>query len=139
MNKLEIMNNITRSFNKVGFKLKKHSPEILLVAGVAGTVTSAVMACKATTKAADILDEVRHRAEPRQRNRRQHHAVLEVVENLVLHEHLLDLRAVTVDLVRYCCLDKCTEVRVSYPLSLLRRLRFNHAVIVEREIANADV
>lgn len=57
MNKLEIMNNITRSFNKVGFKLKKHSPEILLVAGVAGTVTSAVMACKATTKAADILDE----------------------------------------------------------------------------------
>lgn len=59
MNKLEIMNSITRSFNKVGFKLKKHSPEILLVAGVAGTVTSAVMACKATVKANDILEETK--------------------------------------------------------------------------------
>lgn len=53
----EIMNNATRTFNKVGIKFKKHSPEILIVAGVVGTVTSAVMACKATTKLDDILDE----------------------------------------------------------------------------------
>lgn len=52
----EIMSNATRTFNKVGFKLKKHSPEILIAAGVVGTVTSAVMACKATTKLNDILD-----------------------------------------------------------------------------------
>lgn len=53
----EIMNNATRTFNKVGIKFKKHSPEILIIAGVVGTVTSAVMACKATTKLDDILDE----------------------------------------------------------------------------------
>ena len=52
----EIMNNATRTLNSVGFKLKKHSPEILITAGVIGTVTSTVMACKATTKLNDILD-----------------------------------------------------------------------------------
>ena len=57
MKKFEFMNNMTRTFHKVGFQLKKHSPEIMLVAGVAGTVASAVMACKATTKVHDILEE----------------------------------------------------------------------------------
>lgn len=50
MSKLEIMNNVTRTFHKVGFKFKKHSPEILVVAGTVGLVTSAVLACKATLK-----------------------------------------------------------------------------------------
>lgn len=57
MKKFEFMNNMSRTFHKVGFQLKKHSPEIMIVAGVVGTVTSAVMACKATTKVHDILEE----------------------------------------------------------------------------------
>ena len=52
-----LRNGTTRAINKVGFQIKKHSPEILVAAGVVGTVTSAVMACKATTKAGDILEE----------------------------------------------------------------------------------
>lgn len=56
MNKTEIMNKLTRTFNRTGLKLKKHSPEILLVAGVAGIVTSGVMACKATLKVEEIVD-----------------------------------------------------------------------------------
>ena len=59
MKKTELMNNLSRTFNKVGFNLKKHSPEILVVAGVVGTVTSAVMACKATTKLNDILEDAK--------------------------------------------------------------------------------
>ena len=59
MKKLEIMNSVTRSFHKAGFQLKKHSPEILVVAGVVGTVASAVMACKATTKVGAILEETK--------------------------------------------------------------------------------
>ena len=55
----EIVNKMTRAFHKVGFKLKKHSPEILVVAGVIGTVTSAVMACKATLKVSDVIDETK--------------------------------------------------------------------------------
>ena len=55
----EIINTITRKFHRIGFQLKKHSPEILVVAGVVGGVTSAVMACKATTKAGDIIEDTK--------------------------------------------------------------------------------
>ena len=57
MNKTELMNMLTRKIHKVGFELKKHSPELLVTAGVVGSVVTTVMACKATTKAGDILDE----------------------------------------------------------------------------------
>lgn len=56
--KTELMNKMSRSFHKLGLNVKKHSPEILLVAGIAGGVTSAVIACKATTKAGAILDDM---------------------------------------------------------------------------------
>ena len=54
----ELMNNVTRTVNRVGFKFKKHSPEVLIVAGTIGVVASAVMACKATTKAGKIKEEM---------------------------------------------------------------------------------
>ena len=55
--KTELAAKLSRSFHKVGFKIKKHSPEILVVTGVVGIVTSTIMACKATTKVNDIVDE----------------------------------------------------------------------------------
>lgn len=61
MKKLAFMNTISRSAHRMAFKLQKHSPEILVVAGVIGAVASAVMACKATTKLSDILDDSRDR------------------------------------------------------------------------------
>lgn len=42
-------------------RLRKNSPEILVVAGAAGTVIAAVMACHATTKLPEVLDECRDR------------------------------------------------------------------------------
>lgn len=51
----------TRTLHQVGFQLKKHSPEILVVSGVVGTVVSTVMACKATTKLYDVLDETKEK------------------------------------------------------------------------------
>lgn len=57
MNATEIMNGAKRSLFRAGLKLKKHSPEILVGVGIVGTVTATVMACKATTKAGDILEE----------------------------------------------------------------------------------
>lgn len=56
MKKSELMKTIKTSLKKTGFKLKKHSPEILIAAGVVGTIASAVMACKATLKVNDILE-----------------------------------------------------------------------------------
>ena len=55
-NKTEIMKSVNGVASKTVMKLKKHSPEILVMAGIAGTVVSAVLACKATTKVAEILD-----------------------------------------------------------------------------------
>lgn len=57
MKKPEIMNKASRALGRAGLKLKKHSPEILVVSGVVGVVASAVMACKATTKLDGILAE----------------------------------------------------------------------------------
>lgn len=59
MNKVELVNKISRTFNRAAFKMKKHSPEILVVAGVVGVVGSTVMACKATTKLDSILNEAK--------------------------------------------------------------------------------
>lgn len=54
-----IINKVGGTFSKVKFNLKKHSPEILMTVGVVGTVVSAVIACKATTKIDTILNETK--------------------------------------------------------------------------------
>lgn len=60
MKKLAITSKVSKTIGKASLQLKKHSPEILIVVGVIGTVTSAVMACKATTKAGKIVDEAKN-------------------------------------------------------------------------------
>ena len=45
------------NLNKMKFKVQKHSPEILSAVGVVGVVAGGVMACKATLKLNDILDD----------------------------------------------------------------------------------
>ena len=57
MNKNEIVKKASSALGKVNIKLRKHSPELLIAAGVVGTVVSTVLACKATTKLSTILDE----------------------------------------------------------------------------------
>jgi hypothetical protein len=44
-------------YNGVKGKVEKHSPEILMGVGVVGVVTGTVMACRATLKLNDILEE----------------------------------------------------------------------------------
>lgn len=58
-NKTEIMTTLTRTFNRTGLKVKKHSPEILMVTGTVGVVASGIMACKATLKLNEILDDTK--------------------------------------------------------------------------------
>ena len=50
--KFEIKNVL----NKVKFNVVKHSPEILMGIGIAGVVTSTVLACRSTLKVQEILD-----------------------------------------------------------------------------------
>ena len=46
-----------KTYKKVELKAIKHSPEILAGVGVVGVVGSLVLACKATTKLSDVLEE----------------------------------------------------------------------------------
>lgn len=52
-----IKDSIGSAWNKASFTLQKHAPTILIVGGVIGAVGAGVMACVATTKVNDILDE----------------------------------------------------------------------------------
>lgn len=52
---------LTRVAGRSGLFLKKYSPEILVAAGVVGVVGSTVLACKATLKAEEIVDETKER------------------------------------------------------------------------------
>lgn len=63
MKRAEIMNTLTRKFNRAGLQLKKHSPELLVIGGVFGGVAAAVMACKATTKLGEVLDSSKEQIE----------------------------------------------------------------------------
>lgn len=57
IDKTELMGKVTRAASKCSYKLKKASPTIMIVAAGIGGVTAAVLACRATIKAQDILEE----------------------------------------------------------------------------------
>lgn len=61
--KLDVLNKLTRTSNKLIFKAKKHSPAILMVAGTVGVVTSTVLACKATTKLETITNATKEKVD----------------------------------------------------------------------------
>ena len=63
MANFKIVDKAKRACHRTGLLLKKHSPEILVVGGVVGTVTATVMACKATTRLDEILADGREQLE----------------------------------------------------------------------------
>lgn len=57
MKKGNLSSNITNLFKKMGSAIQKHSPEILTGIAVAGSVTSTVLAVKATPKAIRLIED----------------------------------------------------------------------------------
>lgn len=57
--KTDIFKKAGTAVTKVVAKGKKRSPEILIVAGITGTVVSAVLACKATLKVGEIAEKAK--------------------------------------------------------------------------------
>ena len=55
----KMSDKFSRKMHKMNLKVKKYSPEILVVSGVVGVVASAVMACRATTKLDEVMSEPR--------------------------------------------------------------------------------
>lgn len=52
----KITSGLVKMTGKTGLAIKARSPEILLSVGIVGTVTAAVLACRATLKVEDVLD-----------------------------------------------------------------------------------
>lgn len=57
MKKAELMNTVTRGIHKIGFGMKKRSPELFLIGGITAGIATVVMACKETPKALQIVEE----------------------------------------------------------------------------------
>lgn len=55
MKRIKLPVSATRKLNRLGLKLRKHAPELLVGIGVIGTCTSTIMACKATTKIDEVI------------------------------------------------------------------------------------
>lgn len=55
--KLGIVKTFTKVAGRTGLKMQKHSPEILMAAGITGIIVSTVMACRATTKLDEVMEE----------------------------------------------------------------------------------
>lgn len=60
---MKIKANVAKAFSKTKLNIQKHSPEILMIGGAIGVVSSAVMACRATTKLSKVMDEHKHTIE----------------------------------------------------------------------------
>lgn len=54
-----VPNSVIRNVSRQMLVAKKNSPHIFFVAGVVGTITSTVLACRATLKLSDTLDEIK--------------------------------------------------------------------------------
>lgn len=53
----DIIESAGRVVNKMAFKAKKHSPEILMVVGTVSIITGTIKACQATIKLQDVMEE----------------------------------------------------------------------------------
>lgn len=56
---MKLSANVTRTFHKAIFQVKKHSPEILLATGIVSGIAGTVAACTATTKVQSVLEKTK--------------------------------------------------------------------------------
>lgn len=59
MKKLKLLNAVSDIFHKTHFKIQKHSPEILITTGIIGVGCGIVMACKATLKVDETVEDAK--------------------------------------------------------------------------------
>lgn len=57
MSKMKLLNELRKASNKLAKPLSKHGPTILAVLGTGGVIVGTVMACKASTKVKEVLEE----------------------------------------------------------------------------------
>jgi len=60
---MNLKQSMTKITGKASLTIKKYSPEILLGAGIVGLVGSTVMACQATPRIEEVVDEAKETLE----------------------------------------------------------------------------
>lgn len=55
------MNGMRRFASMGGLKIRKSSPELMIIGGIAGMIAGTVMACKATLKVDEVLEETKEK------------------------------------------------------------------------------
>lgn len=56
----ELLSKVSKTFGKAKLKIKEHSPEILLFTGIVSAIGGTILACKATLKVPEIMDETKN-------------------------------------------------------------------------------
>lgn len=61
MKNLAIMKSVSGMTSRIGFQMKRHSPEILLVSGILSGIGCTIMACKATLRAVPVVESAKEK------------------------------------------------------------------------------
>ena len=131
--KMKISEKITRTLGKSKFQLKKHGPEILVISGIVGLVTSGILACKATTKASKISEEHKNRMD-------QIHKVVELSnenETISYDENDIKKDTATVYLQTGLKLAKTYAMSIGIGVMSITCILVGHNILRKRAIAVA--
>lgn len=60
---MSALSSLAKTLTKIKFKAAKHAPELFMYAGIAGTVTATIVACKKTKNVDPILEEHKEEVE----------------------------------------------------------------------------
>lgn len=52
-----MMTKVKGFLSRTSWQIQKHSPELLMITGVVGTIAGVITACRATVKASDVIEE----------------------------------------------------------------------------------
>lgn len=130
---MKISEKITRTLGKSKFQLKKHGPEILVISGIVGIVTSGILACKATIKASKISEEHKNRMD-------QIHKVVELSkddETISYDENDIKKDTATVYLQTGLKLAKTYAMSIGIGVMSITCILVGHNILRKRAIAVA--
>ena len=99
---MNITKNVGKAFNKAKFGIRKHSPEILMIGGAIGVVSSAIMACRATTKLSEVMNN--------------HKATIEQIHHVANHPEMLPENSYTKE-------DAKKDVAITYTQTGLKLVK----------------
>lgn len=129
---MKAFNGLNRTFKRIGFTLKQHSPEILVVGGVVGVVASGVMACKATVKALPVIEESKRKLDIL-------HEAMEAPEALPENVTVQDCKDDTVKVLAHTTIDLAKLYLPSFAVGVvsITAILAGHNITRKRNVALA--